>query len=42
MGIKHFLIIADGQNIQVSQAMQNRLSWLDSKVEKQLKVVHLD
>jgi len=42
MGIKHFLIMADEQDIQVSEAMQERLSWLDPKAEKQLKVIHLD
>ena len=41
MGIQHFLMISDDQ-IQVSEAMQKRLSWLDSNAEKQLKVLHLD
>lgn len=42
MGVKHFLIIADEQHMQVSETMQERLSWLDSKAEKQLKVIHLE
>lgn len=42
MNVKHFLIMANEHDIQVSEAMQKRLSWLDSKVGKQLKVIHLD
>ncbi|MCH9849902.1 MAG: FAD:protein FMN transferase [Betaproteobacteria bacterium] len=42
MGVKHFLVMADEQDIQVSDAMQKRLSWLDTKAEKQLKVIQLD
>jgi FAD:protein FMN transferase len=42
MGIAHFLIIESEKKIQVSAAMQNRLNWLDTTVEKQLKVVSLD
>lgn len=42
MGVKHFLIISTEHNIQVSHAMQKRLSWLDNSTEKQLKVIHID
>jgi len=42
MGIKHVLIMANEHDIQVSEAMQERLSWLDSNAEKKLKVIQLD
>lgn len=42
MGTKHFLIIESENNIQVSSSMGKRLSWLESGVEKQVKVIHVD
>jgi FAD:protein FMN transferase len=42
MGINHFLIINTANHIQVSSAMQEKLTWLDTKAETQLKVVQVD
>lgn len=42
MGTKHFLIIESEHNIQVSSSMGKRLSWLESGLEKQVKVIHVD
>lgn len=42
LGIENFLIIASDNDVQVSTPMQKHLNWLDSKIEKKLKVISFD
>ena len=42
MDVPHFLIITSDTDIQVSEAMQQKLTWLDQKAEKIAKVVRFE
>ena len=42
MDVPHFLIITTDTDIQVSEAMQQKLTWLDHKAEKIAKVVRFE
>ncbi len=42
MGINDFLIIAGEGDIQASASMQKKLSWLDTKAVKRMKVISLE
>ena len=42
MDVPHFLIITSNTDIQVSEAMQQKLTWLDHKAEKIAKVVRFE
>jgi FAD:protein FMN transferase len=42
MGITHFLIIENDNNLQVSEPMQKQLDWLDMAAKKNVKVIHLE
>ena len=42
MDVPHFLIITSDTDIQVSEAMQQKLTWLDHKAEKIAKVVRFE
>jgi FAD:protein FMN transferase len=41
MGVKHFLVITNNQ-VQVSEAMHQQLSWLDTETKQRVEVIHID